>query len=284
MGMKWINEQVHALSDKLIQSTPATFFRKFFFGTIFIPAATSFTALLNLEKIKEFIPFISIPFTQNPNTCYFVFIFILFLICWIVVMIVVASIVFTSGGNLIRYALPTDRLDSLKISNLVSKTKKNISLIGLSLYPFANESWLKILEEKIRNGVTVKVLIFDPNTEFARTRQSSLRKTGHKLSDDIDESIKIFTDFKKSLSRNHAADNDKFELRLYKGNASMSAFIFDDEIRLGLYVENSTGLSAPEIRIANQGGQADIFERVQNHFESVWNKSSIISEKENIDE
>lgn len=269
--MNWLQKQTHALSERLIQSNSRTFWLKFSVGTFVIPASLATTVIFNLDNIEKVIPL-----PTEPG----MYIFSIFLIAWIFVMIAVATIVFTYGGHLIRYSIPDDRLDTLKTSGLITKTHKKISLIGLSLHPFSNESWRRILEDKIKTGVLVRLLIFDPDTEFAKNRQSSLQYD-RKLCDDINEAVNRFSALKAKISKNNAEYSENFDLRLYKGNASMSAFIFDDEIRLGLYIENLTGLTAPEIRIANQGGQTDIFSLVEEHFDNVWNTSSEIKQPEN---
>jgi len=203
-----------------------------------------------------------------------------FLSIWLIVMTLSAVYIFTFGSHILRYVILRNRVEDLKTSGLVNKTKRNISLIGLSLHPFANQDWTGIIEEKLKEGVNVKLLITDPKTEFAKNRHSSLHNQEDNLCDDIEKAINIFTDFKESISRKHGDISDNFEVRLYKNNASMSTFIFDDEIRLGLIIEKGTGLDAPEIRIRNRGKQVEIFKKIQEHFDNVWSEAEKVSSME----
>jgi hypothetical protein len=191
-------------------------------------------------------------------------------------MVICASLLFGLGGRLLKYVIPDNRLADLKTSGLTKNAKDSISLIGLSLYPFANEEWMNIFESKLKNGVKIKLLIVDPETEFAKYRHTSLRDKNKYLSDDINTSINIFRNFKSDISEKLGGININFEVRLYTSNASMSTFIFDDEARLGLMIENGTGLTAPEIRISNSGKQVDLFRIITDHFGNVWDKATDI--------
>lgn len=259
--MDWLKMKFHTLAEWITACTPTQFGWVFTIGTLglsFLIANFSYFVLDAFDKAH------ALP--ANPG----MLIISLFLALWILVMIATATFIFGFGGKFIRYDIPSDRLDSLKSSNLISKANKRIWLIGLSLYPFASEGWIKTIEHKIKEGVMVKLLIYDPETEFAETRASSLPGKNKTLADDINESIKIFTDFKERIQTNHPTLTDKFEIRLYKGNASMSTFIVDNEMRVGLYINNLTGLTAPEIRIVNKGKQADIFSQIEGHFRTIW--------------
>jgi hypothetical protein len=201
----------------------------------------------------------------------------LFFLLWAVCMALCASLLFGLGNRLLKYVTIHDRVNDLKSSGLVKKTKHSISLIGLSLHPFSTQDWMNILEEKLRDDVKVRLLIVDPETEFAQMRHSSFPSQKDKLCDDINDAIKKFSGFKEHISINLDVNvRNNFEVRKYKNNASMSTFIFDDEMRLGLMIEKGTGLTAPEIRISNHGKQSDLFKKIQDHFEIVWSDATEI--------
>jgi hypothetical protein len=125
------------------------------------------------------------------------------------------------------------------------------------LRPFAEEGWLKKLENKIIDGVQVRLLILDPTAEIATTRACSMGHGSRHLCDDINDAIDSFKILKDRLDQNHPTYTNNFEIHLYKGNASMSCFILDDEARIGLYMEGGTGLSAPEIRVTKRDADKD---------------------------
>jgi hypothetical protein len=199
-----------------------------------------------------------------------------FLLIWIVFMVIFASLLFGVGSRTLKYINITDRVDDLKTSGLVNKTKSDISLIGLSLFPFTTEDWQNIFEKKLKSGVHIKLLIVDPETEFATNRHSSLRDKNKKLANDIEIALDNFTNFKNYISEKHGELSNNFEVGLYKNNASMSTFICDDEIRLGLIIEKGTGLTAPEIRINKFGKQAQLFKIISDHFNEVWKSATKI--------
>ncbi len=134
-----------------------------------------------------------------------------------------------------------------------------------------------VLENKVREGVEVKLLIYNPETEFSKARVSSVPGENKTLADDINQAINNFKSVKEKIIKNHPTLTDKFEIRLYSGNASMSAFMIDNEVRVGLYIKNRTGLTAPEIRVINKGKQADIFSIIEGHFLDVWSESSVLN-------
>ncbi len=273
--MDWLNNQLHKLAEWITNFKPGKFWWLFTMGTFFLASVIAKGVYFILDAFDK-----ANVLPNDPG----MLIVSLFLALWIIVMIMTATFIFTFGGRLIRFDLPTDRLDSLKESGLISKTDERIWLIGLSLHPFTSEGWIKILENKIKKGVSVKLLIFDPNTEFAKNRSSSLRRDERALADDIKEAIEAFTGFKKTLSINYRAFADKFEVHLYKGNACMSAFILDDEARVGLYLNGDTGLSAPELRVVNKGSQIDFFSKIERHFETIWGESSDAIQMDNANE
>jgi len=259
--MGWLKNQLQKLAEWITNFKSSSFSFLFALGTFFLTgviAKGTYFILDAFDKAKVL--------PDEPG----VLILSLFLVLWILVMIMTATFVFSLNGRLIRFDLPTDRLDSLKESGLISRTNERIWLIGLSLHPFSSQGWMDIIEDKIKKGVSIQLLIFNPETEFATKRSSSLRGDSRTLADDITDAIEKFKGFKQTLITNYRASSDKFEVRLYKGNASMSAFILDDEARVGLYLNDGTGLSAPELRVVNKGSQIDFFKKIERHFETIW--------------
>jgi hypothetical protein len=263
MGL--MKEQLYKLAESTTKLPPGKFCLFFSFGTLTLAfvAANIFYNILDAFDKARVLP-------DHPG----ILIICLFLALWVGVMIMTATVIFTLGGKLIRYDLSKERLDSLKKSGLLSKTKSRIWLIGLSLLPFAQEGWLSIIRDKINEGVEVKLLIFDPNTQFANDRPSSIGAGGSNLSHDINEAIKKFKDFKAELNRDYPTVSNHFEVHLYKGNASMSCFILDDEARLGIYLAKATGLTAPEIRVTKRAADNDFFKMIEASFQETWNSST----------
>ncbi len=267
--MSWLNLKLQSLSEWLYTLKPIYFILGFPIGTF----------LITTISISPFYYLTDICFKMSVCSEDEAGHLLLssFLGIWLVFMVLSVTLIFTFGSHILKYVILRDRVEDLKTSGLLNKTKHNISLIGLSLHPFANQPWLNTIEEKLKSGVKIRLLIVDPITEFAINRHSSLRSREDKLCDDINKSIKIFSDFKLDISSRHGDISDNFEVRKYKNNASMSTFIFDDEIRLGLIIENGTGLTAPEVRISNRGKQIDIFKQINDHFDNVWKRATKIS-------
>tara|TARA_R110001583_G_scaffold188376_1_gene350461 strand:+ start:2009 stop:2833 length:825 start_codon:yes stop_codon:yes gene_type:complete len=271
--MNWINEKLQKAIELLYKLNSRWFILVF-------PAATLVITSLGLSA---FYYLFDICFKADicPKEHEGEILLNFFLLLWIACMVICASLLFGLGSRTLKYINITDRVDDLKTSGLVNRTKSNISLIGLSLFPFTSENWQNIFEEKLKSGVHIRLLVVDPNTEFATGRHSSLRGQNKKLCNDIETAVGHFTDFKAYMSSTHGDVSKNFEIGLYKNNASMSTFICDDEIRLGLIIEKGTGLTAPEIRINKHGKQAPLFEIITDHFNEVWKDATKIKLPEN---
>lgn len=261
--MDWLKDNAFKLAELITRWSSIKFVLFFTFGTLslaFVISNFFYNILDALDKAKLL--------CEDPGWL----ILCVFLFIWVLMLIIVSTIIFKLGGRLIRYDLSGDRLDALEKSGLIVKARKRIWLIGYSLLPFAQEGWLRKLENKIIDGVEVRLLILDPLSEIAKERDSSI---GHsRLSDDINDAIGKFNKLKEKFDKNHPTISSKFEVRLYKKNASMSCFILDDEARIGLYLEGGTGLSAPEIRITKREADMLFFEKIERNFVGIWELSS----------
>jgi len=259
--MSWITDRLQSAVEWLYTRTFANFILGF-------PIATLFVTTVIISPFY-YLTDIYVKVSTHPDEDVGQILLSLFLLLWIVIMVIAAALLFALGSRTLKYVNTDNRVDDLKTSGLIDQTKCSISLIGLSLIPFTSEDWQSILEKKLISRVKIKLLIADPKTEFSQNRRSSLRRQD-KLSDDIERSIERFTDFKSDISERHGDISKNFEFRVYKNNASMSTFIFDDEIRLGLMIEQGTGLTAPEIRISRKGKQVELFKQITEHFDNVW--------------
>lgn len=261
--MDWLKENSFKLAELITRLSLIKFVVFFTFGTLslaFIIANFFYNILDALDKAK-----VLCNDPGWPILCAFLFI-------WVLMLIFVSTIIFNYGGRLVRYDLSGDRVDALEKSGLFVKSRNRIWLIGYSLLPFANEGWLKKFENKIIDGVQIRLLILDPSTEIAKERVSSI---GHiNLSDDINDAIRKFKNFQQRFEKNHPTISSNFEIRLYKKNANMSCFILDDEARIGLYLEGQTGLSAPEIRITKKEADKLFFEKIERNFVGIWDSST----------
>jgi hypothetical protein len=238
----------------------------FVFGT-FVLAVTLLNLSYNFIDLGFKINFFSV---EKAKSIYFSFLFLF----WVVSIFCIAAFITSFGSQILRYFIVRDRVSDLKTSNLFTRTKVHIDLMGLSLMPFTSQDWSNCFEEKLLAGVKMRLLIVDPCTEYAKNRHSSVSNAN--LSEDIELSIKAFKVFFDKFIQQHGQANAKFQLRKYKNNPSMSLFIFDSEVRLGLLLEKDTGLTAPEIRLHNHGKQVDLFNKVQKHYDDIWAKSTEI--------
>jgi hypothetical protein len=260
--MNWIKGRLESAVEWLYTRTFINFIFGFPIATLFVTAAI----ISPFYYLTDIYFKVSTHLDEDVGQILLSF----FLFLWIVIMVISAALLFALGSRTLKYVSITDRVNDLKTSGLVNKIQNNIYLIGLSLSPFTTEDWQNIFEKKLLSGVDIKLLVVDPATEYAINRHSSLRGKEDKLSDDIKTAINRYTKFKDYMSEKHGDVSNNFEVGLYSNNASMSTFICDDEIRLGLIIEKGTGLTAPEIRINKHGKQAALFKIITDHFNEVW--------------
>lgn len=262
--MNWLKEQIYKLAESITHLSSVNFFLSITLGTFALTYLSTnfFYIILDAIDKSDLLP-------DKPG----LLLISLYLSLWIVITLITSTVIFTLGGKLIRYDISSDRLDFLTKSGLISKTRKRIWLIGLSLYPFATEGWFNIFEKKIQEGVSVRLLVLDPSSGFAKERYSSL-SNNHFLSDDINEAIDKFKEFKRKIEKYYPKQINQFEIRLYNGNASMSCFILDEEARVGFYMKERTGLSAPEIRVNNRTSHKEFFKMFECNFQLIWDSSA----------
>jgi hypothetical protein len=197
-----------------------------------------------------------------------------FMFWWVIVMLIAAWFLFGVGGQMLRF-YQYDRCRAL--DELIAKADERIWLIGLSLVPFTEESRLRELKKAVvERNVEVRMLIVNPDSEVAKFRNPELYEGDETLEKHIHQAIEKFGALQKSINKNHGDKGKHFNLRKYRGNASMSTFLVDNEARVGIILNQETGLYAPELRVANMGTQISLFKSIVDHYESVYEQAEII--------
>jgi hypothetical protein len=263
--MKLNNEKNVAVVDWIISSSPIFFWVKLLSGSSLL-SLIIYGSLFWLVETLDMTN--TLPADRVP------WIIIIVLVIWVFVLLTLITAIFGLGGHFARVDV-YDRGRAL--DELLASANKKIWLVGLSLLPFTEESRIRELKKAIvERNVNVRILIVSPESEIAITRNKELYNGDDTLIDDIHLSIKKFKSLLKSIEQQHRNKVANISIRTYKGNAPMSTFIIDDEARVGILLNQSTGLFAPEIKILNRGSQVSIYRAVIGHFDSVFNEAQNI--------
>lgn len=149
--------------------------------------------------------------------------------------------------------------------DLIVSAQQNIDLFAnASLFlPEENPESINIIKHKAANGVTVRILMGDPNSPVME-----LRGREERLFDAIPARIRMALAYYHPL-----IDAPGVEFRLHQTALYNSIFRFDDQMLVNQHIYGTYGYLAPILHLRRVEG-CDFFDTYMRSFELIWVEES----------
>jgi phosphatidylserine/phosphatidylglycerophosphate/cardiolipin synthase-like enzyme len=149
--------------------------------------------------------------------------------------------------------------------NLLAGANERIDLFAnASLFlPEDNPEAIRILKEKSRQGVQVRILLGDPDEPAM-----SLRGEEERLFEQIPARIRMAQAYYRPL-----VGLDGIEFRLHGTSLYNSIFRYDDQMLVNQHIYGTYGYIAPILHLKRQVG-ADLFDTYMRSLDLVWEEES----------
>jgi hypothetical protein len=160
--------------------------------------------------------------------------------------------------------------------------RKSCMLLGT-----ANNNWCRdpdfksTLMERLRAGVTVKILFLDPNPGGKAIRTRAKEDKGRNTEKAVRESIKAMWEIRQELSEERKAQ-DRLELRVYDKTPSSGMTWVDDRFMIVThYLAGFANLTSPALRVRpvqTRPGQRDLYRTYEENANELLKDSTLIKE------
>jgi transcriptional regulator with XRE-family HTH domain len=152
---------------------------------------------------------------------------------------------------------------SLWLELLKSARKELWLLAYASLFlPEQNPEVIALIREKAADGVDVRIVLGDPDSE-----EAELRGREEQLYEAIPARIRMALAYYRPLT-----DVQGIQFHLHRTTLYNSIFRFDDQMLVNQHVYGAYGYMAPILHLRRVDG-ADLFETYTTSFERVWTES-----------
>ncbi len=157
------------------------------------------------------------------------------------------------------------------------KSSKQILLCAPTLSSITSYQYRKLIESRIEQGTTVKIILLDPDSDnldmFAKNFEHDI--TSNELGEKINESLSLLSDLHEKYPR------DKFEVRLFDADMPFSIFATDPEesngfIHIEMYNHKCPALERPHIDLYKVIDHQPWFQIFYEEFGRRWASSSRI--------
>lgn len=148
-------------------------------------------------------------------------------------------------------------------------------------YFVRGEEAAPVIEEKLKSGCRVRVLLLNPDSEAIHDREKQEGKEKGYLSDQIRHSYDSVKIFKKKY--------DNLRVKFYDITPTYQALILDEKIFAALYLYGFHSRDFPRLEIRNLNIRGGLFEKFVTTFDRLWEETSndipeSLEEKEKVKE
>jgi hypothetical protein len=170
------------------------------------------------------------------------------------------------GSSLGVKQVHKDRTE-IKFLDCVRDTEagSEIKLLGIILSDFNNRSIQNALEEKLKAGCKVKMLLLSPSSQFVEIRAREENRDPDEWKDEL---VAVHRSHKNFISRLPDSIRTNMELGFYDSVPTYSIYMIGDTLIVGFYLRENQGAYLPhlELEVKEHG----IYEPFLNHFDSLW--------------
>lgn len=152
----------------------------------------------------------------------------------------------------------------ISLENLLSQAKKSVEMLALSFYN-VTMNHISLIEQLIKNNVTVTFLVLDPSSIVVEERKKDFRE-GEELKHHIERTLINLCKLRRTLSENHRPN---LRILTHQAYSSESIIIIDDGL---IKVEEYGSLVDPHdrhSRLAFKRDNPEFFKRYYDYYHSI---------------
>lgn len=158
--------------------------------------------------------------------------------------------------------------NAIDFSRLIEEAEpgSELRLLGVCLAGFMDRQTQVLIEKKLRDRCSVRILILDPESDFVKLRAIEENRTYDDIKKDISGAAEIHANF----IENRVAQAVRSQIRLGRYDAAPAYFIFSthNTMVVGFYLREDLGEFFPQLELEiKEGG---IYRSFDQHFESLW--------------
>jgi len=153
-------------------------------------------------------------------------------------------------------------------ATLLKQAKKNIDVLGLGLNKFREDNG-DIVKTKCLEGVSVRFLVMDPESEFFDVKSREEGDVSGEIIKAPHEKLKAYVKYVNDLIKSEG-HGKKIEMRYYKSTPATMIFRIDDTMFVGPYLHKRISRNTCTFRLEKD---SELFKQYEAHFEQLWNDS-----------
>jgi len=143
-----------------------------------------------------------------------------------------------------------------------------IRLLGVCMMSFTNGPIQMLLQRKLEQGCTIKLLTMDSKSEFVKLRAEEEGRTYEDIQNEIESTNKLHHGFINFRIPANLREN--IELRHYDLPATYLIVSTDRTMIVGFYLRKGRGEHFPHLELEAKGG--GIYASFLQHFDSLWDQ------------
>jgi Domain of unknown function (DUF5919) len=156
-------------------------------------------------------------------------------------------------------------IDFLGLIRLAEKGEP-INLLGIIMTNFNNRAMQSAIEEKLKLGCDVKMLLLSPNSKFVEHRAQEENRDYQEWKNEL---VAVNQSHRNFISRLPEDIRKHIELGHYDGPPTFSVYLIGKIMLVGFYLRENQGAYLPylELDVKEKG----IYEPFLKHFNAMWN-------------
>jgi len=158
--------------------------------------------------------------------------------------------------------------------SLLSHSKEEIYLLGISLPTFSLESKVDFLRKKVIDGVRIRILLLNPFSPAVLHRPKRLYQVGMEIQETIVITLSVLIKLWKSLNE---TDREKLQIGLINIHPSIGIIGNETQIFWSPYLSTSTGAKSPFLVHSLKSAFA---KEILLHFNTLWEKDALLINNE----
>lgn len=154
--------------------------------------------------------------------------------------------------------------------SLLSPSKTQIYLLGLSLPTFSLESKLEFLRRKVRDGVQVRIMLMNPFSPAILHRPERLYEISTGIAEACTTTMSVLIKLRKGMTENEQA---KLEIGLINVHPSIGIIGNESQIFWSPYLATHTGARSPFL--IHNLKESDFANEIMSHFDTLWQQDAL---------
>lgn len=179
------------------------------------------------------------------------------------------------SSSLLRIGITSidETLDVAVLKARIAESKQRVFILENWICQNLNELE-DALYQAVSNSASLKILLLDPDSVFAKQRSFDLDHEEHHVPHLIRGNIASLKLLHKKLHM------ENLEVRLHNSLPSLQMFICDDEALVGFFMHRVDSQYNPQLHVSikdNMRKHTTIGKRIENEFEVIWRNATPVS-------